>query len=135
MLAVIALLGLVAVVVADRRVHRDAIDDVAVGLVEGEEPVVVLVPAALVTEERARQKTRQLVPQVDVVARGQEQARTVLVDRALQRHAHLPLPAGGVTIAANADAVVAEQHEIERGSFVRRRVSVKGVVIAPAGGA
>ena len=105
--AVVALLGLAGVMVADRRAHRHTVDRIAVRLEEREEPVVVFRAGILGPQQEPLRG-------VDVVAGGQDQPDVLGVDGALQREPDFALPLGRRRRPADAGAEVADDGERER---------------------
>jgi len=107
LLAIVAFLGLRAVMVADARIDRNPIQHVPVGLKKGEEPVVVLVTAA------TNGKAEDAVPRIDVVAGRHDHAGVVLLEGELHRLRDLELPARR-SRSENARAKVSDDDERER---------------------
>ena len=108
LLAVVVVLGLVGIVVADAGIGRDAVDDVAIRLKEREEPVVVFVAGI-----GADRQTKQPGAGVDVVSRRDDEPHLVRREHGIHRRGHGPLPACG-RLFPDAGAIVAEHHERER---------------------
>ena len=78
LVAIVVLLGLLRVVVADRRADRNPIQHVAIRLEVGEEPVVVFVA-------RVPGPQQEALLRVDVVAGGDDEPRVVQIDRVHER--------------------------------------------------
>src|SRR5918995_893252 len=85
--AIVALLGLIRIVIADRRIHRNAVDDVAIRLEVREEPVIVFVAGV------PRDQTEDAAAGVDVVAGREQQPHILRLDDAAESVANLELPA------------------------------------------
>jgi hypothetical protein len=113
-----------AVVVAGRRVHREALDQRPVRLVEREVPVVVLV---------AGLGQRVLVAVVDVVAEADEEAHGMAGGQRLERAGHRLLAATGAPVR-DADPVVPERQERDRHQRLGVGVGPEPQVVPPAGG-
>jgi hypothetical protein len=88
LLAIVAVLRLRSVVVADARVHRNPIEHVAVRLKEREEPVIIFVTGG------ANRNAEDAVPGVDVVASRDDHPDVVLLEGKLHRLRHLELTTG-----------------------------------------
>ena len=122
--AIVILLALVGIVVADRRIDADAIDDVSIRLEEREEPVVVFVSAAA-----ARDETEQRL-RVDIVPSRQHEADVVGIERGPERIADLLLMTV-LAVLPHANAKVADDGERQCRRLVERRhVGAKPVVIS-----
>ena len=88
LIAIVVILGLRRIVIADARIDRNAVQEIAIRLVEREEPVVVFVAVI------ADRQPEQALAGIDVVAGRQHEADVVRVDGQLQRVADLALPLG-----------------------------------------
>ena len=93
LIAIVVVLGLAAVVIADARIHRHPIDHVAIRLEVREEPIVVFV-AGLADRDPEEAPSR-----VDVVARRQNEADVLALGAA--RAASRPRSAGAGPVEAS----------------------------------
>ena len=125
--AIVVLLGFIRVVIADRWIHRDAVDDVAIRLEEREEPVVVFIAGAA---DRDAEHTHA---RVDVVAGGEHEADVVGIDHVAQRVGDLLLAAVR-PVVPDADAEIADHREGQlRGRHGGIGIGAKAVVVLRAG--
>src|SRR6185295_5055020 len=108
LIAVIALLGLVVVVVSNGRINRHAIDDIAIRLIVGEEPIVVFVAGVLYWQ------AEKSLSSVDIVPSSQHEANVSLVYRSLDSSGNLPLAPVCCGRLANSCAEVAQNSEVQR---------------------
>src|SRR5262245_7701829 len=112
LLTINALFVFGVIVIPNGREDRYTVDDIAVGLEVGEEPIIVLIAAGAY---RDAQKSLG----VDVVAGSQDEANAAFIYSLLQRCGYLPLAACGGGHLADASAEIAEDGEGER---IRRGV-------------
>ena len=122
--AVVVLFRLVRVVVPDRREHRHAIDDVAIGLKVGEEPVIVFVAGS------ADRDAEQPYACIDVVAGREDEPHVGRIDGFAQGVRDFLLPPGR-RVTLHADAEVAHHRKRQRRGWQRGiRIGAEPVVIA-----
>ena len=123
LLAVVARLGLAGVVVADRRVNRNPVDEVAVRLIKSKKPVVIFIAG------RAQGDAEQSPSSINVIAGRKQQPNAPHVNRFIQRRRDLALAAVGPRSPAHADAKISNDRERERRVLIRVRVSAEAVIV------
>ena len=104
---VVVVFGFAGVVITDRRIDADPVEDVPVGLKVREEPVVVFFPSP------ADRNAEELLAGIDVVAGRQDEPEAVRVDGHPKRIRDLLLPVLPGQLL-HADAEVANDGKCER---------------------
>src|SRR4030095_4841667 len=127
LLAVVARFRFVAVVVAHGRVNRNAIDDVSVGLIESEKPVIVFVARG------PHGQPEKGLAGIDVVTGRDDQAHSSFIDGPVERPCYLALSLLRLGRFADAGSKVTQHREGQRGGFLRMGMSPETILVPPAG--